>query len=223
ALDDLERLVVMWLFERSKMAMSGTAGYKLHQQISKALQRHSEAIRNAISHYNTQAAALNPPRPPISWKDIAEYSFLGEFDLLRHCRADVQDNNWAKPAFRQATVKFFRLQRAHEELVHVSMEVRCLWTSIHDEEAHTTKVIDELLISDCPLTSELTKQHQPWHAINQLHLHCLEEIMHHPRYVGSQGVGIRLGTPTIPEDAGVENSQVDMDRAVRVELQLVGM
>ncbi|KAI6010143.1 hypothetical protein BKA83DRAFT_4467612 [Pisolithus microcarpus] len=182
ALDDLERLVVMQLFELSKMAMSGT-GYKLRQQISKALQRRSEAIRNAISRYNTQAAALNPPRPPISWKDIAEYSFLGEFDLLRHCRADVRDNNWAKPAFRQATVKFFRLQRAHEELVRVSVEVRRLWTSIHDEEAHTTKVIDELLISDRPLASELTKQHRPRHAINQLHLHRLEEIMHHPRYV----------------------------------------
>ncbi|KIK13947.1 hypothetical protein PISMIDRAFT_117935 [Pisolithus microcarpus 441] len=180
ALDDLERLVVMWLFELSKMAMSGTTGYKLHQQISKALQRHSEAICNAISCYNMQAAALNPPHPPISWKDIAEYSFLGEFNLLCHCHADVQDNNWAKPAFWQAMVKFFRLQCAREELVCGSMEVCHLWTSIHNEEAHTTKVINELLISDCPLASELKKQHWPQHAINQLHLHRLEEIMHHP-------------------------------------------
>ncbi|KAI6018747.1 hypothetical protein PISMIDRAFT_113556, partial [Pisolithus microcarpus 441] len=142
ALDDLERLVVMRLFELSKLAMSGTAGYKLHQQISKALQRHSEAIHNAISHYNMQAAALNPPHPLISWKDIAEYSFLGEFDLLCHCCADVRDNNWAKPAFWQVMVKFFRLQHAHEELVHVSMGVCHLWTSIHDEEAHIMKVID---------------------------------------------------------------------------------
>ncbi|KAI6027772.1 hypothetical protein BKA83DRAFT_4462509 [Pisolithus microcarpus] len=95
------RLVVMWLFELSKMAMSGT-GYKLRQQISKALQRRSEAICNAISCYNMQAAALNPPHPLISWKDIAEYSFLGEFNLLHHCCADVRDNNWAKPAFWQA-------------------------------------------------------------------------------------------------------------------------
>ncbi|KAG2337982.1 hypothetical protein BDR05DRAFT_978336 [Suillus weaverae] len=45
ALDDLECLVVMWLFELSKL--SGT-GYKLRQQISKALQWRSEATRNAI-------------------------------------------------------------------------------------------------------------------------------------------------------------------------------
>ena len=130
----------------------------MRQQISKALQRCSEAIRNAISHYNTQATALNPPRPPISWKDIAEYSFLGEFDLLCHSCADVRDNNWAKPTFHQAMVKFFKLQCAHEELIRVSVEVHRLWTSIHEEEAHIAKVIDELLISDHLLASELRNQ-----------------------------------------------------------------
>ncbi|KAG2752758.1 hypothetical protein P692DRAFT_20723416, partial [Suillus brevipes Sb2] len=50
--------------------------------ISKALQRCSDAIQNAIICYNTQAALLVPPRPKLTWKDIVEYSFLGEFDLL---------------------------------------------------------------------------------------------------------------------------------------------
>jgi metal-responsive CopG/Arc/MetJ family transcriptional regulator len=50
-------------------------GYMLHQQISKALQRRSEAIRKAITHYNTQAVALDPPRPKISWKQIASYTY----------------------------------------------------------------------------------------------------------------------------------------------------
>ncbi|KAI6011365.1 hypothetical protein BKA83DRAFT_4467060 [Pisolithus microcarpus] len=189
ALDELERLVVMRLFELSKIAMSGT-GYKLRQQIGKALQRRSETIRNAIIRYNTQAAALNPPRPPISWKDIAEYSFLGEFDLLRHSRADVRDNDWAKPAFRQATVKFFKLQRAREELKRVSVEVRRLQTSIHDEEAHIAKITDELLVSNHPLASELKRQHRSRHAINELHLHRLDQITRHPQYVGSRGVGV---------------------------------
>ncbi|KAG1720448.1 hypothetical protein EDB19DRAFT_1898470 [Suillus lakei] len=81
ALDKLEHLVVMRLFELSKLSLSGT-GYKLCQQISKALQRRSEAIRNAINWYNTQATSLIPPRPKITWKVIADYTFLGEFDLL---------------------------------------------------------------------------------------------------------------------------------------------
>ncbi|KAL4077482.1 hypothetical protein J3A83DRAFT_4087806, partial [Scleroderma citrinum] len=129
----------------------------LHQQISKALQRCLEAIHNAISHYNTQAAALNPPCPPISWKDITEYSFLSKFDLLCHSCTDVQDNDWAKPVFHQATVKFFKLQHACEELIHVGMKVCHLWTSIHNERAHIAKFIDELLISDHILASEVKK------------------------------------------------------------------
>ncbi|KAG1770856.1 hypothetical protein EV702DRAFT_1181544 [Suillus placidus] len=65
ALDELECLVVMHLFELSKLSLSGT-GYKLRQQIGKALQRRSEAIQNALSCYNVQAAALDPPRPSLS-------------------------------------------------------------------------------------------------------------------------------------------------------------
>ncbi|KAJ8580560.1 hypothetical protein M405DRAFT_708220, partial [Rhizopogon salebrosus TDB-379] len=92
ALDDLERLVVMRLFELSKLSLSGTG------QIGKALQRRSDAIRNALNRYNVQAAKLNPPRPQLSWKDITEYSFLGEFDLLRQSRSDIRELNWTKPA-----------------------------------------------------------------------------------------------------------------------------
>ncbi|KAJ8584887.1 hypothetical protein M405DRAFT_719920, partial [Rhizopogon salebrosus TDB-379] len=66
--------------------------------ITKALQRRSDAIRNAINRYNMQAAALVPPRPKLAWKDIVKYSFLGEFDLLHHSRADIHDNDWTKPA-----------------------------------------------------------------------------------------------------------------------------
>ncbi|KAG0699294.1 hypothetical protein DFH29DRAFT_983569 [Suillus ampliporus] len=65
ALNELEHLVVMRLFELSKLPCQA-------QQIGKALQCCSEAIRNAINRYNTQAAVLNLPHPKII--------------LERHCR-----------------------------------------------------------------------------------------------------------------------------------------
>jgi len=67
AIDELERLVVMRLFELTKMNASGT-GYRLRRYISKALKRRSAAVRSAIARYNTIAAQLE--RPPVSWKDI---------------------------------------------------------------------------------------------------------------------------------------------------------
>ena len=82
-LDELEHLIVQRLLELSKLGLSGTGifyimpiiffkfnviyiGYKLRRQIGKALQRHSEAIRKALSRYNTQAAKLVPPCPPLT-------------------------------------------------------------------------------------------------------------------------------------------------------------
>ncbi|KAG1734231.1 uncharacterized protein EDB91DRAFT_1238444 [Suillus paluster] len=175
ALDELECLVVMRLFELSKLSLSGT-GYKLRQQIGKALQRHSEAIRNALSHYNVQAAALAPPRPSLSWKDITEYTFLGKFDLLCQSRADICELDWAKPAHREATVKYFKLRRAHEEIERLNVEVRHLRTSIHDEEAKTTAIINELFVSN-PLPSlELQRQWKSQIGVNAIHAFRLDQI-----------------------------------------------
>ncbi|KAG1728427.1 hypothetical protein EDB19DRAFT_1897395 [Suillus lakei] len=160
ALDELEQLVIMRLFELSKLSLSGT-GYKLWQQISKALQWHSETIRKDITRYNVQAAALNPPHPNISWKDIADYSFIAEFDLLRHSRAGIRSNDWAKPAHREATTKYFKLLRAREEIDRLNIEFRRLHTVIHDEELQVAGIIHDLLISDPLLGCELKCQ---WHS-----------------------------------------------------------
>ncbi|KAG1773750.1 hypothetical protein EV702DRAFT_1200889 [Suillus placidus] len=185
ALDDLECLIVMRLFELSKLSLSGT-GYKLCQQIGKALQWRSEAIRNAINCYNVQAVALNPPCPKISWKDIADYSFLG-------------DEDWAKPAHREATTKYFKLCRAHEELMRLNVEIRRLRTAIHAEQVQTTAVIEDLRLSDLKLAEELQRQWCSRAAINAVHLHRLDHIECLAGFSGVRGVGVRVQlTSTTP-------------------------
>ncbi|KAG2071083.1 hypothetical protein BDR04DRAFT_1016746, partial [Suillus decipiens] len=59
--------------------------------------------------YNTQAAALVPPQPQLTWKDIVEYSFLGEFDLLHQSCSNIHTLNWTKPTYCEATVKYFKI------------------------------------------------------------------------------------------------------------------
>ncbi|KAG1855814.1 hypothetical protein C8R48DRAFT_608561, partial [Suillus tomentosus] len=110
---------------------------------------------NALSCYNVQAAALNPPHPSLSWKDIMEYSFLGEFDLLCQSRTDIHELDWTKPAHWEATVKYFKLCCAHEEIERLNIEVQRLRTLIHDDEVKTTAVINELSVSDPLLSLEL--------------------------------------------------------------------
>ncbi|KAG2336948.1 hypothetical protein BDR05DRAFT_895987, partial [Suillus weaverae] len=130
----------------------------------------------ALSHYNVQAAALTPPHLSLSWKDITEYTFLGEFDLLCQSHADIHELDWAKPAHREVTVKYFKLHRAHEEIEHLNIEVRRLRTSIHDEEAKTTAIINKLLISDPLLSLELQRQWKSQSGVNAMHAFQLDQI-----------------------------------------------
>lgn len=166
-------------------------GYKLRQHINKALQRRSEAVRKAIARYNTQAAALNPPRPKISWKEVVEYSFLGEFDLLRLSCTDIRSDDWAKPAYREATVKFFKLCRAREELIRIEVEVRRLRTAIHDEEREVRDVVNQLADTDPNLGTELQRQHRHRAGVNAIHIHRLDKIEASAGYTGMTGIGVR--------------------------------
>lgn len=103
----------------------------MRKQIAKALQRRSEAIRNALSKYNEQAVLCS--RPTLTWKEVVDYGFLAEFDLLRHSRNDIRDRKWAQPAYREATIKYLTLCRAREELQRLDVEVRRLFTAIDAE------------------------------------------------------------------------------------------
>src|SRR5882762_735949 len=68
--------------------------YKLRTHIARVLQRRSDAIHAALARYNQLAAKLKPPHPALSWKQVVDYGFLGEFDLLHHSRLDVHSQDW---------------------------------------------------------------------------------------------------------------------------------
>ena len=153
------------------------------------MQRRSEAIRNAITRYNAQAVLIN--RPTITWKEITEYTFLGEFDLLRHSHLDIRECDWAKPAHREATLKYFKLCRTEEEITRLHVEVRRLRTSIHDESIFMAKTIDELQQSNPLLAQELQCQYRSRAAVNAVHIKRLDRIEMRADFSGIRGIGIR--------------------------------
>ena len=73
-------------------------GYKLCKHIAKALQTHSQAIHSVLDSYNAAAHALTPPCQQLEWKDIIEYAFLVDFDLLCDTHQDISHCPWATPA-----------------------------------------------------------------------------------------------------------------------------
>ncbi|TFK46595.1 hypothetical protein OE88DRAFT_1638090, partial [Heliocybe sulcata] len=210
ALDELERLVVQRLFELSKLNVSGT-GYKLRTQIAKALQRRSEAIKHALQSYNTLAAKLSPPRPLLSWKQIVDYSFLGEFELLRLSRDDIREKPWAQPANREATIKYLQLQRAHEEIERLNAEMRRLRTAVRDEEHETQCVLRKLSEStsrsDNLLALEVERRWAMRSAINAVHTQRLDRIKRWAGFTGRRGAGRRLGSVLPGECVGAAAEQ----------------
>lgn len=167
----------------------------MRQRIAKALQRRSEAVRKALTRYNEQAAKLTPPRPTLDWKQLMEYSVLSEFDLLRYSRDDIRAKDWTQPAHREATVKFFQIQRSKEEIVRLNVEVLRLRTWIHDETILVERVLTVLDAENPPLAVQLRKWWKQRHAVNAVHIGRLDSIERLVGFSGTRGVG-RVWTDT---------------------------
>ncbi|KAG1743590.1 uncharacterized protein EDB91DRAFT_1017387, partial [Suillus paluster] len=91
---------------------------------------------------------------------------------------------WTKPAHQEATVKYFKLCRAQEEIARLNVEVRRLRTAIHDEAIKMTTVITELLVSNPPLGHELQWQWKAREAVNAVHTFWLDQITLEPGFSG---------------------------------------
>ncbi|KAG1856510.1 hypothetical protein C8R48DRAFT_570098, partial [Suillus tomentosus] len=145
-----------------------------------------EAIHNALGQYNTQAVTLVPPQPQLTWKNIVEYSFLSEFNLLHQSCSDIRTLDWTKPAHREAMVKYFEIQCTCEEIERLNVEICWLHIAIHNKELAVNATIDTLLASNQPVGLEL--QHQcPRHAaINAVHIFRLDQIASQPNFSGTR-------------------------------------
>lgn len=172
--------------------LTNVTGYKLRTHIAKALQTRSEAIRRALTNYNTEARKLKPPQPKLTWEEIVEYSFLAEFDLLRNARTDIRTKLWTDPSRREATIKYLRLQRAKEEVERLNREVRRLRTSIHDESHEMEACIKHTAHTDPPLAVEIANHWQLRSKVNAVIIGYLDRIEAMPGFSGVRGVGTRL-------------------------------
>ncbi|KAG1779310.1 hypothetical protein EV702DRAFT_966110, partial [Suillus placidus] len=123
ALDKLQQLVVQQLFELSKPNMSGT-GYKLRQQIGRAIKTQSKAIHTTLEQYNDLATAMTPPAPHLEWTNILDYMFVSDFELLKHkhSQQDITDAPWTVPGNHKIVAKYFKVKHAQEELERLNVE-----------------------------------------------------------------------------------------------------
>lgn len=177
--------------------LSTLIAYKLRVQIAKALNTRSRAVRTALDNYNRQARTLEPPRPPLDFSEVIEYSSLAEFDLLRDTSSNVQSRVWAQPAYRGAMGLYFKMKCAREELKRLNIEITRLRTSIRDDSALHILTIKTLELQNPGLAAVLSHNWKLRDQVNYVHLARLDNLALLSGYTGSRDCGTRKGFSTV--------------------------
>ncbi|KAF8235935.1 hypothetical protein L208DRAFT_1023498, partial [Tricholoma matsutake] len=172
-----EGLVVQQLFELLKANLA-TTGYKLQKHISKAIARCSSAIHTALEKYNKLAPLQKPPRPVLEYSDMASYSWLGEFDLLKHSHTDTMHKPWSVPGNCEVANKYFKVVCAHEEINRLNMEICRLDAWVKYEDAAMKTAVE--MATNPALAAKLRHRYTEQRKVNLLHcahisaIYCLD-------------------------------------------------
>ena len=97
-----------------------------------------------LDRFNKAQRAIFPLRSDLTWSKVVDYAFLSDFDLLRDSRLEQIPENqqlWSTPAGRLAMDWHFKIERAREEIIRLNVEIRRLWTHMHDEEEYHRAVL----------------------------------------------------------------------------------
>ncbi|KAJ3567963.1 hypothetical protein NP233_g6025 [Leucocoprinus birnbaumii] len=165
--------------------------YKLRKHIAKALSSRSQAISNALKHYNTAAIAMTPKRPTLTWRQVVDYAFIADFDLLRDSRQDIRQKPWAQPANRVLMNTHFKIEQAHEEIKRLNIEIWCVITHMDHEEAFLRAKEAEVKVDDPSLACQIAKYRLIRTGFYPLHHRCFEKLATLPLFTGSL-------TPRVP-------------------------
>lgn len=155
--EELQGLVVSRLVELDRVNLAGTGvyhvillvcdvsntilGYKLRKHIAQALSRRCTAIRNAIDRYNALAPHQTPPRPRLEYSEVVEYCNFSEFEILKHSDHDLLSKDWTILTNRQAANKYFKLERAKEEVQRCNVEVARLQAWVDRDDAELSSAV----------------------------------------------------------------------------------
>ncbi|KAJ7173818.1 hypothetical protein C8R46DRAFT_1032044 [Mycena filopes] len=185
ALLKLERLVVQQMFELTKMNLSQT-GYKLRKHIAKALQARSQAIHNALKTYNAAAASIVPQGRKLSWDEDPE--------------TFGQVKPWSTPAARILLDKYFKIERAREEIQRCNIEIRRLITHIRDEREFLIRREAEVRETDPELAWEIRQYRWERGRYDGVHIKRFAKLAADagPLFTGTLEPGVHRPRPVPP-------------------------
>ena len=91
-------------------------------------------------------------------------------------RFNISSVPWAQRAERELAADFFKLERSHEEIHRLNIEIRRLHVHIFQCEMKMQEVIDRLEKDDPDLAVQMKKRQSISRARNIVHLRRLEAV-----------------------------------------------
>jgi hypothetical protein len=193
-------------------------GYKLRKHIAQALARRCAAIRNAIERYNDLAPHQKPPHPKLMYSEVVDYCTFSEFEILKHSEHDVLSKDWAILTNRQAANKFFKIERAKEEVRRCNVEVARLQAWVDAEDMVMSRAVAAHEGSGPAFAAHLRVLQMQRRHVNDHLRSRLDQIYKLPGYSGRRPPVAASSTspapstvPTTAPATGVEDC-VDGDR-----------
>lgn len=173
------------------------------------LKSRSEAIRSAIRTYNKAADNANPKRDRLDPDEVLQYSYIGQFDVLRDTRNAITEKPWAVPTNRIARDAWFKSERAKEELVRAEVEVARLYSWMQKEENMFSEAIDRTASEKPTLSKELRLRLRRLRETHKLIHHDLSRLQGIVDYTPS--FILNPPTDTITRSASQEETETDSD------------
>lgn len=209
-------------------------GYKLRKQIANNLKRRSQAVKTAVTEYNTAAGLFNQSIKKLDIKEVLDFVYIGQFDLLRSSRRNLTSKPWTRPAEREALTSYYKLQRAQEEIKRLNVEIRRLLTYIHDHRLQVEQILADMKISDPHLAHQLERNFKARRALDRVHLSRFKKLVKSGGFTGSCVLGLRIrsadgvgqslsnesanNTNNLVEDGGVMARESDeLEHALQLE------
>jgi len=170
-------------------------GYKLCKHIAKALQTHSQAIHSVLDSYNAATCDLTPPHQQLEWKDVIEYAFLADFDLLCDACQDISHHPWATPAGQLAMDLHYKILHTQEEIDQLNVKVCHIATYLHDKDRYLHYMEDKVRTSHPCIAHQIQLHQLICGCFHSLHKQQLHEIACLPGLSGDirPGISERMG------------------------------
>jgi len=129
----------------------------------------------------------------LTWEAVMNAVNVADFDLLRDTRQNIQMLAWAQPANREGMVMYFSIKHAKEEICHLNVEIRRLLTFLYDNYINHYRAVTTHIITNPPLTSEISSQWSYRERIHEAIVKCLIQTSHLPGFTGNLFYGQRVG------------------------------